>query len=312
MKKPFLFVLAVLLIGLISIYFIVPQIITTTSVVKIEANDVTVAKYLLNERQWNKWWPGQIDEVDSNLHTYNKVKYHLKQSTNSSMPVTIDVDGAQLQSEVIYAAEGEGLCAVSWISQKQSSLNPFTRISEFIRIKNQAKDIDSILAKFKTFMQADSNVYGLKFSVFKIKYPLTLATGTTTATYPAVALVYTLVEKLRKQIEAQGAKVMGSPMLNVNQADDNEYHVMVALQTDKQVKAGQGTVVNNMVMGANLLATEVKGGRGSIDNAFSQMKMYQKNHRLISPAIPFEQFVTNRLTEKDTAKWVTKLYWPIF
>ncbi|MDB4999000.1 MAG: hypothetical protein JWR76_77, partial [Mucilaginibacter sp.] len=57
---------------------------------------------------------------------------------------------------------------------------------------------------------------------------------------------------------------------------------------------------------------DVKGGKQTVANAFVQLKNYQKDHGLISPAMPFEILITNRLTEKDTAKWVTKLYWPIF
>ena len=30
----------------------------------------------------------------------------------------------------------------------------------------------------------------------------------------------------------------------------------------------------------------------------------------MSPAIPFESLITNRLEEPDTSKWVTKIYYP--
>ena len=312
MKNPFLFVLALLLIALISVYFIVPQNITTTRVTKIDANDVTVAKFLINKSKWTKWWPGKTTGGDNSSFIYNGVNYSILQTTNSGVDVLIKYEKIELQSKLTYFAEDENYCAISWVTQKQSSLNPFTRIAEFIKIKNQAKDLDKILAHFKAFMQVDTNVYGIKISIVKITQPLTLATSTTTTTYPSTELVYSLAAKLRKQIAAQGGKEAGNPMLNVNRSDTHEYHVMVGVQTNKQLNAGNGVIVNNMVMGANLLTTEVKGGRGTIENAFVQLKNYQKDHRLISPAMPFEQLVTNRLAEKDTAKWVTKIYWPIF
>jgi hypothetical protein len=312
MKKPFLFVFALLLVALISLYFIIPQNITTTNIIKIDANDVTVAKFLINKGKWAKWWPGQHIPADSSSFTYNGVSYTIQQITNSGVDLLIKSGDTELISKLTYFAEDENLCAVSWVTQKQSSLNPFTRIAEFVKVKEQAKDLDKVLAHFKAFMNVDTNVYGIKVNVVKITQPLTLATGITTAAYPSTELVYSLAAKLSKEIAAQGGKETAPPMLNVNQLDAREYHVMVGIQTDKQLKAGNGIVVNNMVKGANLLATEVKGGRGTIENAFVQLKTYQKDHRLISPAIPFEQLVTNRLAEKDTAKWVTKIYWPIF
>ena len=311
MKKPFLFVLALLLVALISLYFVIPQNITATSVIKIDANDVTVAKFLINKAKWAKWWPGQTNRADSSSFNYNGVSYTIKQMTNSGVDVVIRSGNTELMSKLTYFAEDENYCAINWVTQKQSSINPFTRIAEFVKIKSHAKDLDKILIHFKDFMHVDANVYGIKVSIVKLTQPLTLATSITTTTYPSNELVYSLVAKLRKQIAAQGGKEVQNPMLNVTRSDTREYHVMVGIQTDKQLSAGNGVIINNMVMGANLLTTEVKGGRGSIEHAFVQLKNYQNDHRLISPAMPFEQLVTDRLAEQDTAKWVTKIYWPI-
>jgi hypothetical protein len=33
---------------------------------------------------------------------------------------------------------------------------------------------------------------------------------------------------------------------------------------------------------------------------------------LSTPAIPYQSIITNRLTETDTTKWITKIYQPIF
>jgi hypothetical protein len=65
-------------------------------------------------------------------------------------------------------------------------------------------------------------------------------------------------------------------------------------------------------MGGNLLIADVKGGPNTVNDAFEEVRMYMKDHKLVAPAMPFESMVTDRYLEKDTAKWVTKIYYPIF
>ncbi|MFA6087358.1 hypothetical protein [Mucilaginibacter sp.] len=312
MKKPALFVLGLLLLAFISIYFIIPQHITAKSVAHVDVTDVNVFKFIIKPGSWKKWWPGEHTGTDSTVYTHNGTTYTLQKSTNSDIQVQVKKGDDVLDSHITYLATDDGATDVTWYASKQSSTNPFERIADFIGIKNTQKDMNTILGYFKQFIQKDVNVYGLSFKIKKITNPLLITTSTTTKTYPAMETVYGLIENLHKQIASQGAKELGSPMLNVNQTDDNEYEVRVALPINKAIIPGAGTKLNEMVKGGNVLEADVKGGPNTISGAFIQLKNYQKDHGLISPAMPYEQIITNRLAEKDTAKWVTRIYWPVF
>jgi len=312
MKKPALLVLGVLLFLLLSIYFVIPQFITTTSIVKIDATDVLVSKFLVKKPQWHKWWPGRQSAVDSNVLIHNGVTYTLQKATNSGMQVAINMGDRELISDVTYLATDDGVCTVSWIAQKQSSINPFTRVSEFIKIRKQAKDLTNILAGLKQYIHQDVNVYGIKLGIEKIKVTTILATNSVTSTYPTVEQTYKMVNLVKKEIAAQNAQEVDLPMLNVTQGGDNEYHVMVGIPVNKKVKPTANTIVTSMVLNGNMVVTQVSGGRGTLDHAFEQIKNYQKEHRLVAVAKPFEQLITDRRTEKDTANWVTKLAWPVY
>ena len=312
MKKPTLLVLGILVLAFISIYFIIPQKIKTTNVIEIDAADVNIAKFLVNKRQWNKWWPGQHNTADSIHFSYNGADYVLQESTNSQMKALIKIGDIELNSQLLYATTGEGMCEVTWATEMQSSINPIERIAEFVKIKRHAKTIDTILTRFKKFMQTDTNVYGMAIKISHIKNPIVLATTTHLNEYPAPETIYSLANSLRKQIKAQDALQLDSPMMNVHPDENGGYQVMVAIPVNKIIKPGNGMVLNKLVKNANVLEAEVKGGKNTILNAFTQLKHYQKDHRLISPAMPYELLITNRLAEKDTAKWVTKLFWPIF
>jgi hypothetical protein len=127
-----------------------------------------------------------------------------------------------------------------------------------------------------------------------------------------MAYVYENIKQLKDQARAQGAKETNFPMLNVNQTDDKQYETRIALPIDKLINPVERSSINKLVRGGNLLVADVKGGPNTVHNAFSQVKIFMKDYGLISPAMPFESLVTDRSVEKDTAKWVTKIYYPIF
>lgn len=312
MKKPVLFVFGILLLAFISIYFIIPQKIQATRVVEIDATDINISKFLVNKRPWAKWWPGKYVAADSSLYTYKNINFTLQKNTNSEMHALIRQDDIELNSILTYATTGEGMCEVTWFAEKQSSLNPFERVAEYFKIKRIANDLDLVLADFKKFMQADVNVYGMSFTIAKIQHPIVLATTVNTTGYPAAELIYSKVAELRKQIRAQNAMAVDSPIMNVHAVETGGYLVTMAVPINKIIKPGKNAMINKLVKDANALETQVKGGKNTILNGFVQLKNYQKAHRLISPAMPFESLVTNRLAEKDTAKWVTKIYCPVF
>ncbi|RFZ82054.1 hypothetical protein DYU05_15605 [Mucilaginibacter terrenus] len=311
MKRPALLVFGTLLIIVVSIYFIIPQYITATSVVSVDATDVNVARFLVDQHQWPKWWPGKVVAGDS-VYEFNGNRITITNAAAGYVDCDVNTGNDVLKCKVSYQASGEGATNITWKAAKQSSLNPITRISEYFRIKKENTELEKILKSFKKFIQTDVNVYGLKIKLSKVKDGTMLATSTSTTTYPDMAVIYNLIDGLHKQISAAGANESNKPMLNINQVDEKEYHTMVAVPINKEVQPDQKSVINKMVVGGNLLETETKGGRGAINNAFTQLKRYQKDHGLISPAMPYEVMMNNRLMEKDTAKWVTKVYWPIF
>ena len=65
------------------------------------------------------------------------------------------------------------------------------------------------------------------------------------------------------------------------------------------------------VVTEKVLATHIKGGTYKIYHALGQMQTYLNDYHLFSPAIPFQSLVTNRLSEPDSSKWITNIYYPL-
>jgi hypothetical protein len=121
--------------------------------------------------------------------------------------------------------------------------------------------------------------------------------------------VYNLVGLLRKYIAVQEADVTGNPIMNVTQQDINEYELMVALPTNKELPGGGGIFFRRMVPG-NFISTEVKGGNYTVNNAFNQVQLYMEEYKKTHLAIPFQALITDRIAEPDTSRWITRIYCP--
>jgi hypothetical protein len=312
MKKPLLIILSILLVAFISIYYIIPQKIQIARTVQVDATDINVARFLVDKQMWQKWWPGKHLNSQPDLFSFNSLKFVLQKTTATSAGVLIKINKMELLGDVTYLAADEGVSKVTWTAETQSSLNPFVRISQYINIKKTGRDVDNILGAFKRFMQTDSNVYGITVKLSKVKNSRMLATTGTAIRYPDMKFVYSLIEKVRYQIKAQGATETDLPMLNIHKTDSNVYQVMAAIPVNREFTPSKGFVLNKMVLGGNMLETTIKGGKNTLTNAFNQLENYMRNHDLRSPAMPFELLVTNRLAEPDTAKWVSKVFYPIY
>jgi hypothetical protein len=57
---------------------------------------------------------------------------------------------------------------------------------------------------------------------------------------------------------------------------------------------------------------EVKGGPHRIRACQEAVEAYVKDHRIQSPAMPFQRMITDRQREADTSQWITTINYPIF
>lgn len=99
-------------------------------------------------------------------------------------------------------------------------------------------------------------------------------------------------------------------MLNIRREDSTYFEAMVAIPVNKQLP-NQGKIAFKRMFAGIILVTEVAGGPQRIKEAFSQLQVYMQDYEYQPPVIPFESLITDRSKETDTAKWVTKIYYPV-
>ena len=99
-------------------------------------------------------------------------------------------------------------------------------------------------------------------------------------------------------------------MVNITALADGRFKLRVALPTDKVIP-NSGDVQSSEVPTDKFLQADVVGGAGAVRAAFGSMNNYVSDFGRTIVAIPFASLITDRRLERDSAKWVTRIYWPI-
>jgi len=314
MKKWLIAILILLLLFIASIYLFVPNIISISQSIPINANKDGLYRNLSDERNWNQWWPADTALVKDSLYhffSYNDYFYRIDNKAFSSFRISItNKNFIAITSLNLFDTRLDSV-KLLWGARIPASYNPLRRLQVYFKSRNLNRDMKIILEKMQSFFSKTENVYGFDIKNASVVDTALISTFASSKGYPATEFVYGLIDQLKKYITAQSAKETGFPMLNISTADSINFLTKVAIPTDKELPSSGNISYKWMLGGGNILVTEVRGGPASITKAFQQVENYVNDHQHRSPAIPFQSLVTDRRLEPDTSKWITRIYYPI-
>jgi len=170
--------------------------------------------------------------------------------------------------------------------------------------------MSGILSAFKTFIEEKKNVYGVDIEHTYSKDSVLITLVNFVQEYPSTELIYRMLDSVRAYVDAEGAKVITPPLLNVSRRADSQYRTMVALSVDRQLK-GTKRIIQKRFVPYKMIEAEVTGGVYKVDRAMEQLFKYRDDSHLSIMSIPFELLITDRRKEQDTSRWVTRVCAPI-
>lgn len=309
MKKTFFIVFTAILIIIAVVSILLPEKPVIAQDLSIDTSDVIAAKFLTTKTGWDKWWPG--NKIDDMQYGFQDTRVMIDKMTNGSTHLKLKKYNLTFSGEISYFADAEGSIKFKWDAVDETNTRFLSRLTNYFKTRKAENQAAEILLNLKHFLEDEKNAYGYKIYLNHAKDTVLLVSANTYPAYPSLQVVYNTVETLKQQADSQGVKQTNFPMLNITQTNEHEYQVNVALPINKRIIPFQKTSINNIPGGGNLLVADVRGGQNTVNNALAQMKIYMKDHRLVSPAMPFQSLITNRLAQKDTSKWITKIYYPI-
>jgi hypothetical protein len=313
MKKWSIILVALIAIAVTGVYVFIPSNLVVSSVTPMYTNYVSAAEYVSNEDHWAKWWPGKIEKLgNKTIGTYKDATYQIigKSYNNTQIALVYNKEITVIN----LAIAGFNRDSVKVICQYNdtASLNPFTRISRYNRAVYIKQNIKDVMQKLQQFLEKTSNIYGYNIISTMVKDTALMSTKTYINHAPSTADIYSLVNDLRNHIKQQGGTIVNAPMLNVTKETETSYKVMVAIPVNHTLAETNTIQLKRMVIGRILESDSIKGGPATVAHSFKMFEKYFADFKHSSPAIPYQQLITDREKESDTTKWVTRFYYPIF
>ncbi len=309
MKKMILIVCMLFIAFIAGIYLFIPPSPTLSGEITANCTSDAVSRILQNNSKWQYWWPGQ--KTGEHLYKYNDCYYRIGKKLVNGFEAAIYNEDDSTKGSLQIITTGADSIKFQWVSSINFSNNPIKKITQYQHFKKIKNNVDKLLAEIKKYFDKEENIYGFKIVKQKVTDATYISLKVSFNHYPASLEIYEIVKSIKDYIREKAGEENDSPILNIHTDDSVNFDAMVAIQTKQEVAANEKFKIKKMVMG-NMLVAEVKGGNYTIIEGEKELKNYISDYKKTTPAIPFQKLITNRLLEPDTAKWVTKLYYPVF
>ncbi|MEO6230295.1 MAG: hypothetical protein ABJB11_15825 [Ferruginibacter sp.] len=306
---------SVLIVVALCTIFIIPGKIKMNENVFVRMKTDVLYRNLSDEKSWVKWWPGDSSRIQPNepsrIFYFNGNEYSIADKMIYSFNIKITSKEYNESSIINIFPYSNDSVKLNWVGSMPTSLNPVKRIQQYNDAKKIEQDVQKILTGISAYMNDDEKIYGIKIYQEPVVDSILVSTFESAKGYPTQEYIYHLVDELKSYIAKNQVKETGFPMLNIFTNDSITYITKVAIPVNKKL-SNQGNIsYKGMLGGGKILVAEVEGGLNKVDSAVSAMELFVKDHGYVAPAIPFVSLVTDRLQQKDSNKWITRVYYPI-
>ena len=299
-----------------GVYVFIPNIIVVKKSVKVNISQPAIFRLLIESGQWNKGWPGSelnnaMTDISQSVF-FNGNSYSVTDKKYGSLILAIHHGADRIANSALnIISVSKDSVLLDWEASIPSSYNPLQRGQRYQQSKKIENDLGVLLGRMADYYSKPANVYGINITQQSVTDSTLFFTYDSTKGYPGTEHIYLLINQLKKYIASQQANITGYPMLNIYTKDSLTYLVKVALPVDKKLPPSGNMAYKWMLPGGNILIAEVKGDSKAINNALKQMEYFINDYGRQAPAIPFLSLVTDRLQERDSSKWVTRIYYPV-
>ncbi len=309
--KSFLKVALVILIPLfIFIYFFIPNEIKVSEEVVIPQPGIAVTRALTMIENWEKWMPA--DKVTGDTFILNKGVLQIKQAFLSTANMQYTLGDVSLPVTFFATAKGKDTSIIKYETIIDNRhVSPIQRIMDYwisVRVKLQ---MNKVLDAAGQYYANTEKIYGFAIMHDRVKDPILISTSNTYSDTPSLPELYEMIHSLEKHIQINNGVINGAPMVNITNMGGNGIFAQVAYPLANVIPASADFEIKKMVLG-NILTVKVIGGPNKVHQAFKETENYIQDRAGASPAIPFIVYNSNRLQQKDTTKWKSTIYYPIY
>jgi hypothetical protein len=312
MKKWIVWFIVILLLGVTSIYILIPAKIVITNISSAEATITGEFRYISQNENWEKWWR----DADGKPHSvgepfrYGTSEFRINRQSYNAVGIDIRQDGGNIPSFlnlISYAIDSTGAV---WACETPSTVNPFLRVRNYLNAREIKKNMTGVMKVFSAFISKPKNVYGMTIYKTTVHDTLMVSARFTSPDYPTTAQLYGYFDTLKHTIVKQKALPLGFPIMNLRKMPDGSFETQTGMPTSRLLK-NDGKILALRMPPGLFMTADITGGTYTVDEAMRQLELFIQEYNRIKIATGFQILITDRRNEPDTTKWITKIKIPI-
>lgn len=186
----------------------------------------------------------------------------------------------------------------------------FSRITKAIT-QPLKKSAEQFLQHISTFFSDNKNVYGFDIIRGRVEIINWVSTMKDFDHSPTTPEVYVVIDTLEKFLSGRQIAILGQPIFHIRPLDEKNFQLMAAVPVEKPIDPTD--LFRNKTMAPGfLMKADITGGWARVAEAEKEMGNYLRDNHKQSPAIPYQQLITDRRKETDSTKWITQINFPVF
>jgi len=256
------------------------------------------------------WWPGTAGP--DSAWSLGQGQFRFREAYVAS--ISLSARHGSLPTDLSIGAAGStSATTLTLTANTRLSANPWVRLRETLAHGTVRADLEALLLQLAGRFANPDDLYRFHIEKQQVRDATLVSLKQDFDHYPGTEEVYALIARVRTHIAGKGARETNHPMLNIYpQEGGRRLTAQVAVPTDRELPAEGPFLLKRMLPGGNILMAEVRGGRSRVDSCLQALEDYVRDRNVMSPAIPFQSLVTDRTVEKDSTRWVTRVYYPVF
>ena len=213
------------------------------------------------------------------------------------------------KGKIVIEKQGDS-CKTSWIDEGDLGYNPMARYMGLFMEKMMAPDFEKGLAKLKSVAEARAAWPKIEETLIHGQVALLVHDSAGPKTYSQV--LGRAYGELMSFIKSNKLKVAGSPFVIYVKYDTvTMFSVMdIGFPVEKAEK-GKGRIRVETLPDQKAVVAQYFGAYEKIGNTYNVLHQYIKENEKVIAGAPREIYITDPMSEKDTAKWETSVAFPV-
>jgi hypothetical protein len=299
---------SVFLLGLIAGLIVISRNDTKSYIASgvVDCPPDAVSRLFLNPDRRAKWLPGK-NSTDSSFEWEGK-KFVIQKVLLNGFSATEINEKNVIDFSFTPALKNQ---TQFYVTMTEGGTDHFlSRIYKAIT-KPLKKSGEQFLLNVTTFFNASKNVYGVEIIKGRVEMINWVSTMKEYDHFPSNSEVYLVIDTLEKFLSGKQIALLGQPILNIRPLDEKYFQLMTAVPVKNPIESTHLFKNKTMAPGF-LMKADVLGGWTKVAEAEIEMGNYLRDNHKQSPAIPYQQLITDRRKETDSTKWVTQINYPVF